>query len=431
MEQVNFPIKIMAISDTHLGEDCSLLSFPHGRWHLWEVIKSTLGGIPRVKPEVEELIMVGDIPDRCLSSTSQIITNTNDFCQMFGSVVSIKKSVYVIGNHDHTLWTDYYVGGPGHGAKYGINPPSGTSFVGSGNYSPKSFQQEILTILFGYDKGSCWRKILDDANATPPAKSQDFEFIVANPVYATQLKKRTYVFSHGTHFDDFVAWSKKLYWLGHGIRKRIVSWINKFQRVPSHNLENLEKELGPIIDEIWKSSFNNPTPWRGELYFWLCELTGRFGKIREAPSDSALIPWAELYRYSKRINRLTQNNKPLQNSSTARFEKNFLPLLALFLDNTLSKPPQIMTFVSGHTHNGGWGELTTNIKGVTRELHVVDLGGWVVHSKDEHPACHIYIVDNEENEFILDVSFKNVKIDNEYLLDVVQHEAEHRWVRGA
>jgi len=28
-------LKFLAISDTHLGEDCSLFSFPHGRQHLW------------------------------------------------------------------------------------------------------------------------------------------------------------------------------------------------------------------------------------------------------------------------------------------------------------------------------------------------------------------------------------------------------------
>jgi len=32
-------IKFLAVSDTHLGEDCSLLSFPHGRQHLWRELQ--------------------------------------------------------------------------------------------------------------------------------------------------------------------------------------------------------------------------------------------------------------------------------------------------------------------------------------------------------------------------------------------------------
>jgi len=32
-------LKFLAISDTHLGEDCSLLSFPHGRQHLWRELR--------------------------------------------------------------------------------------------------------------------------------------------------------------------------------------------------------------------------------------------------------------------------------------------------------------------------------------------------------------------------------------------------------
>lgn len=47
-------LKILAISDTHLGEDSSLLSYPHGRQHLWEVLQDTLGG--GVKFNVEELV---------------------------------------------------------------------------------------------------------------------------------------------------------------------------------------------------------------------------------------------------------------------------------------------------------------------------------------------------------------------------------------
>jgi len=76
-------LKILAISDTHLGEETSLLSFPHGRQHLWRTLRRQFGSDEKV--DLEEMILLGDIPDRTLSSTSQIITHTNAFIQMLGS----------------------------------------------------------------------------------------------------------------------------------------------------------------------------------------------------------------------------------------------------------------------------------------------------------------------------------------------------------
>jgi len=115
--------RLLAISDTHLGEENSLLSFPHGRQHLWRAIRTHLGSDGDRRLEVDEAILVGDIPDRTLSSTSQIITHTNAFIQTLGSSAKIKKGVYVPGNHDHTLWTDYHT--LAYGKRYGISAPSG------------------------------------------------------------------------------------------------------------------------------------------------------------------------------------------------------------------------------------------------------------------------------------------------------------------
>ena len=50
-------LKLLAISDTHLGEDTSLLSFPHGRQHAWKTLRKYFGKGNRF--EVEELILLG------------------------------------------------------------------------------------------------------------------------------------------------------------------------------------------------------------------------------------------------------------------------------------------------------------------------------------------------------------------------------------
>ena len=83
-------LKLLAISDTHLGEDTSLLSFPRGRQHLWETLRKCFGeGDKKKRFEVEEAILLGDITDRTLYSKSQIITHTNALIQMLGDAADI------------------------------------------------------------------------------------------------------------------------------------------------------------------------------------------------------------------------------------------------------------------------------------------------------------------------------------------------------
>jgi len=428
------PFKLVAISDLHLGEDCSLLSFPHGRWRLWKIIREKMGSLDDGRAEIEELIMVGDVPDRCLSSTAQIITNCNAFSEMLGSAAKIGKAVYVVGNHDHTLWTSYYEKGPGKNKKekYGISEPQGDLFVGKGNYAPGKHQEEILTILFGYDKGSSWRAIKKAAKPEPPAQPEDFNFVVANPVYAKTLEKRTYVFSHGVHFGDTLSWREYLHVFGDAVEGMLLDLFRALPKRRDKDLEKLEKRLAPIMDELWKSSGNNPTGLRDQLYFWLCQLTGRTGGKRPTPDSTDFFGWPDLPKCpEKRINKLTVNNKPRPKFSTGGFEKAFLPKLVPFLDSKLANKPEKITFVHGHTHDGGWGELTRNVEGLERDIRIYDLGGWVVHGKKEHPPCHIFCVDSKGDEYLLDVSFKDVKIEAQDLLDLAQQDAENRrtWFR--
>ena len=104
-------LKCLAISDTHVGEPNSLLSFPRGLQELWYALRTKFNDKnvdPITTPlEVDELILVGDIPDRTLSSTSEIQTQTGALIRTLLSVARVKRLVYVIGNHDHTLWTNY------------------------------------------------------------------------------------------------------------------------------------------------------------------------------------------------------------------------------------------------------------------------------------------------------------------------------------
>jgi hypothetical protein len=190
-------LKVLAISDTHIGEDSSLLSFPAGRQELWRVLRETFSLLDRARTkdsprfEVDEFVMIGDIPDRTLSSTSEILTHVSAFIEMLGSAATIKRGVYVPGNHDHTMWTDYSLAQ--HGEYAWSTPPSGELLIRNGQrQDTDAAGEEYLAMFFGYPGGASWRTISE----TP----LDFDFVLANPLYATRVGSRTYVFTHGTHF---------------------------------------------------------------------------------------------------------------------------------------------------------------------------------------------------------------------------------------
>ncbi len=73
-------LKFLAISDTHLGEATSMLSYEQGSRHLANVIREHLGDGGRV--EVERLILMGDIPERSHATPQEMLSSTHRFMEM-------------------------------------------------------------------------------------------------------------------------------------------------------------------------------------------------------------------------------------------------------------------------------------------------------------------------------------------------------------
>jgi hypothetical protein len=414
----NTRYKLMAISDTHLGEDCSLLSFPQGRWHLWETLRRKLGG--EGKFSVDELVLVGDIPDRCLSSTAQIVSQTNDFTEMLGSVANFNKVVYLIGNHDHSIWTKYRERRFGAGQEYGVSPPEGFVMIREGDLVPERYELETLTLLFGYDKGSSWRALLNRVEKKLPLPV----ISIAYPLYVIALRERAYVFSHGAHFCRIAEWLDYLNDFPGDLFKNGQDALNRIigRTKPYETINDLEADLGPTMDAVWPSSRNEPTPWIDKAYYVLCKMTGKFEHKRPSPLESERIQWDDLPKtMTDQVGRLTDPHHQPTNDSSERFRSHFWPIAREFIRDKIKGMP--VTFVHGHTHQGGWGQLFDDEK---RDIRIYDLGGWVVHNRDHHPACHILVVDEDDQEFLLDVSFRDALIDEESLLDLARKDAENR-----
>jgi hypothetical protein len=114
-----------------------------------------------------------------------------------------------------------------------------------------------------------------------------------------------------------------------------------------------------------------------------------------------------------------------------RFEKFFLKHLKSQLrEGGLPHENKKMTIVYGDTHRGGFGEL--RLKDGGDPLRVYNCGGWVVGPKGErpqpqHPTCHFFAVDEEGEEYLLDIVFdERATVGEQTLLDLAADDAEHR-----
>ena len=433
-------LKVLAISDTHVGEDASLLSFPRGLQHLWDVLRNSFNPSSSKhdeKFEVEEMILLGDIPDRALASTSQIIIHTNALIKTLDNAADIKKWVYIPGNHDHTLWTKYCMSR--HHKKSGITPPSGEYIIKGGNRCDDEdndpWAEDLLSLFFGYPHGGFWRN-----------KKNDFNFVIANPFYAKHIKNRTiedrtYVFTHGTHFRSDVSspeWIKKI---------ADYLWIDRFlggieiesdcDVTKAGNLEDLENIVAPFVDSLWRSSKDNPTSRSDNFWYMITILRAKLSGIpldkhqkREPTENSKLFSQGknELMQASK-DNRIWKIEE--EDDSIRRWMDHFLPHMRRYInedDKLKNYIKDDITFVYGDTHHGGWGALPIKT-GRPERFRIYNCGGWVMHGdKNYHPACHLFAVDEKGEEYLLDVSFKdeNLKVDGVPLLELAARDAENR-----
>jgi hypothetical protein len=419
-------LQLLAISDTHLGEDTSLLSFPHGRHHLWKVLREHFGSGDEDRFEVDELILLGDITDRALSSSSQVITHANAFMEMLGSAAHIKKGVFVPGNHEHTLWTAYHQRRDGNRASAGVTAPEGELLIQDGRRVDRNQSaEELLTIFFGYPSGSTWRAIATQADG---GRKQDFA--IANPVYVKPTDRATYVFMHGAHFCQVICQNHTWLRIADMLQlDRLVAGLeikSEFDVRKARSLEELEKIASPFMDSFWPSSGNNPTSRSDQLWFLCCTLQGKFrspDQMRPAPAKSRLFRWPDLEKdKGKRIRRLTAEDGSAPSGSVERWDKYCRGHVLDYLRHH-NFPTDNVVLAYGDTHDGGWGQEPSEAGG---RIRLYNTGGWVVLSRDDHPACHLFAIGEDGEEYLLDVSFKGVRVGEDSLLDLAAKDLEHR-----
>lgn len=397
-------LKFLAISDAHLGEASSMLTYPQGRDHLQSAISEHLGDGKKV--ETEQLILMGDIPERSHSTQGEMISSTHGFMDSLNEVVDSEKIIYTPGNHDHTLWTRYCEKLHGSETFGCITTPGGDLVVRNGaREDPNDSAKELLSTIFEYPGGEVWKTI----------RENEVDIHFANPLYAVPFNGRTYVFSHGTHFRKEVTsprWARRVAELmtSNGV-------LGDFQVISrgdvreARNLEELERVVAPFIDALLPAYEDNPVSMLDEAGYLMAVLSGRFGLKRQSPDETRLFASLELPGVSEdRIPHLTSGGEisdlPLQLCMDY-----FLPHMRAHLQKY--KMDGDITFVYGDTHDGGWGELT--VEG-GHSMRVYNTGGWVTYDVEDHPTCYVFAVDEDGTEYLLDVSFKEVDLNGNLLL---------------
>lgn len=405
-------LKFLAISDAHLGEATSMLSYEQGCWHLANVIQEHLGEGGRV--EVERLILMGDIPERSHATPEEMLSSTHGFMEMINGTIDFEKAVYLPGNHDHVLWTNYCKKLHGEDAAYCITTPEGDSIVRRGAREDyNSSAEELLSIIFEYPSGPVWREV----------EEQSIDITFANPVYAEWFGGRTYVFAHGTHFRKEATsprWARKIADLL--IPDGALGDFNIESEGDvrgARNIEQLERVVAPFIDALLPVYEKNPAYMLDEAGYAMAVLSGRFGLKRQSPGESQLFAWEDLPGVpDDRIPNLTSGGE-VRDLPLKLCMKYFFPhVLEHLRDHGV--PTDEITFVYGDTHDGGWGALPLDSG---NEIRAYNCGGWVTYDIEDHPTCYVFAVGEDGTEYLLDVSFKEVNLDGNLLLRATSDNA--------
>ncbi len=406
-------LKFLSISDAHLGEATSMLSYEQGVQHLANVIRDHLGDGGKV--EAERLILMGDIPERSHATPEEMLSSTHRFMETMNAAVDFEKAVYLPGNHDHVLWTNYCKDLHGRDATHCITEPEGDEVVRRGVRKDRNDSaEELLSIIFEHPLGPVWREIEE--------KERDISF--ANPVYAERFGGRTYVFAHGTHFRKEATsprWARKIadLLIPDGALGDFKIESDGDVR-EARNVEELERVVAPFMDALLPEYEKNPASMLDEAGYAMAVLSGRFGLKRQSPDESRLFTWEELPGVPEdRIPNLTSGGET-RDLPLKLCVKYFMPHVLEHLGDH-GFPTDEISFVYGDTHDGGWGALPLDVGGI---LRAYNCGGWVTYDVEDHPTCYVFAVDEDGTEYLLDVSFKEVNLDGNLLLRATSDSAE-------
>jgi hypothetical protein len=211
-------------------------------------------------------------------------------------------------------------------------------------------------------------------------------------------------------------------------------------------LRDYERRVYRFVDTLWPSARNNPLTKADEIWVLRRELRIGVEEPRERPDQTERIAWNELKDNPSRIKALcgdstSSSHLELSKGNLNRLQDFALKHILRYVNDkagNLSKTKGL-TFVYGDTHQGGFAEVGLDLNdlkmvapesissgGKTLDMRIVNTGSWLVESEERHPACHLFAVDDGGNEYVLDVSYKDIWIGEDLLLNLAEMQVDQR-----
>lgn len=211
--------KILAISDTHFGDDSQLLNRPELVDRLAEVLSR--------RGEIAELVLLGDILDVWMKPLTGALRDGKYFVEKITGLENIRKITFVPGNHDHQLFMDEFRNEMDQSIK-------------KGNLSDPKF-----STVRDYDGTT-----LSYVSTDPEER-----FRMVYPFIVREVNGKEVIFTHGHHLDYFDKnfWWARTFWLS----RRIINKRKKKKQ--SVNLHDIEKANLPFYGAM------SVNPWVPEL----------------------------------------------------------------------------------------------------------------------------------------------------------------------
>ena len=323
-------LKILALSDLHLGEPESVLFNSEDRFNLIDItIKKIIEiskGDKKFDDGIEQLILIGDIVDLSVASDEEAYKNAKIFLTSLLDKVDIDKIIYIPGNHDHHLWV------------------------------------ELLKKEYGKDNfRDCFPKIKVDSSIL------NKEIFIKNCLQSDYPAERIEIYYPNYRFETDTAF----YFFNHGhLFSRTLDKYMSMRGINVENLEDLEEKTYCFMNIIWYriSRFRLI-----EIGFdWLRKLWLGFGRSR-----------------SIRRTTFKEDSKTLLDSYIRERIRWYLEKIC-GINNEVKKD---FHFVFGHTHHGGRilkSDRKVRVNG--KFISLWNTGGWIVPSEIFSPdACIFYV----------------------------------------
>jgi len=363
-------MKYIALSDLHLGQtgkdntgEISLLScgadMPEADRKI-DSLGSTIRDFAGSSPV--SLILVGDVLDLSLAYME---TALKDFASLLSKLPVIHNIIYVVGNHDHHIWTM-------HCEHINVIDRLNKGFL------PKSGSIYRRTKLDG-EKFSLFEKFLNNPNVS-----------IAYPMYC--MADKNLYFTHGHLFGGLYTFISDI------LEPFLPEGSSHLDTVATVNISVIEfiywllGETGQgmgadgIMEAIYMDSQKGK---KSKLYTALksaIEVLLPNGIIAGFPDawEHALAVWVGKHI----IDETVKEPKPLSSMDRHKPSEKSRELAIKWTDNTICDSP--LKLVVGHTHVSDYF--------VKDKFEMFNLGGWLIDEREPEPDSNILLIDDNKLE---------------------------------